>query len=233
MTTSSMESTASGQATCRCRTTSAPPTNMIDTEVTTYLATPKVSLPHSVVDDWELSWQTGAHVHTQLAHRITFPIWGYVRSRRPLMVVGRVVDPDRSPKYWNTPGARKSQFLYGLWRWRTGSIPIIVEGYTDCWALALLGLSPLAIMGSTMSRWQAAHVASLSKHAILLPDSDARADSWADRLAKFGVRTTTPAGLYPVGSLLKADPHWLWVNARAHLVTKIEESVEWLTPRMV
>jgi len=201
---------------------------MPDQEVLTYLDAR--SLPASVAPDWDISWQTGAHIHAELTDRITFPVWGHVRSRDPLMVVGRAVDDDRKPKYWNTHGSRKSQFLYGLWKRREGAIPIIVEGYTDCWALSLLGFFPLAIMGSTMSMWQAAHVASLSKLAILLPDSDARSDGWESMLNKFGVRSATPTGLYPIDAPPKIDPCWMYVEARERLERVIKETESWLKP---
>ncbi len=79
-------------------------------------------------------------VYDKFRDRLVFPILD--RRGRPIAFGGRVLDPEDSPKYLNSPETplfHKGRELYGLWQVRQAhsTIPrlVVVEGYMDVIAL--------------------------------------------------------------------------------------------------
>ncbi|MEJ7747454.1 MAG: DNA primase, partial [Luteimonas sp.] len=103
-------------------------------------------------------------VFDKFRDRVMFPI--HDRRGRVIAFGGRVLDPEDSPKYLNSPETalfHKGRELYGLWQVRQTHtrIPrlIVVEGYMDVVALAQHGiLEAVATLGT----------ATTSDHAELL-----------------------------------------------------------------
>ncbi|MCC7097115.1 MAG: DNA primase [Thermomonas sp.] len=86
------------------------------------------------------------HVYDKFRDRLMFPI--HDRRGRVIAFGGRVIDPEDSPKYLNSPETalfHKGRELYGLWQARQANAKldrlIVVEGYMDVVALAQYGVS--------------------------------------------------------------------------------------------
>ena len=86
------------------------------------------------------------HVYDKFRDRLMFPI--HDRRGRTIAFGGRVIDPEDSPKYLNSPETalfHKGRELYGLWQARQANQKldrlIVVEGYMDVVALAQYGVS--------------------------------------------------------------------------------------------
>jgi DNA primase len=86
------------------------------------------------------------NVYDKFRDRLMFPI--HDRRGRPIAFGGRVIDPEDSPKYLNSPETalfHKGRELYGLWQARQANQKldrlIVVEGYMDVVALAQYGVS--------------------------------------------------------------------------------------------
>ncbi|HET6435493.1 MAG TPA: DNA primase [Xanthomonadaceae bacterium] len=94
------------------------------------------------------------HVYDKFRDRLMFPI--HDRRGRVIAFGGRVIDPEDSPKYLNSPETlvfHKGRELYGLWQARQANTKlarlIVVEGYMDVVALAQHGVSEaLATLGT-------------------------------------------------------------------------------------
>jgi len=86
------------------------------------------------------------HVYDKFRDRLMFPI--HDRRGRTIAFGGRVIDPEDSPKYLNSPETalfHKGRELYGLWQAKQANPKlerlIVVEGYMDVVALAQYGVS--------------------------------------------------------------------------------------------
>jgi DNA primase len=86
------------------------------------------------------------HVYDKFRDRLMFPI--HDRRGRVIAFGGRVIDPEDSPKYLNSPETllfHKGRELYGLWQARQAHTKlerlIVVEGYMDVVALAQYGVT--------------------------------------------------------------------------------------------
>jgi DNA primase len=86
------------------------------------------------------------HVYDKFRDRLMFPI--HDRRGRVIAFGGRVIDPEDSPKYLNSPETalfHKGRELYGLWQAKQANARlerlIVVEGYMDVVALAQYGVS--------------------------------------------------------------------------------------------
>ncbi|QNN45745.1 DNA primase [Thermomonas brevis] len=86
------------------------------------------------------------HVYDKFRDRLMFPI--HDRRGRTIAFGGRVIDPEDSPKYLNSPETalfHKGRELYGLWQAKQANQKldrlIVVEGYMDVVALAQYGVS--------------------------------------------------------------------------------------------
>ena len=103
-------------------------------------------------------------VYDKFRDRLMFPI--HDRRGRTIAFGGRVIDPEDSPKYLNSPETplfHKGRELYGLWQARQANSKldrlVVVEGYMDVVALAQYGVSQaVATLGT----------ATTSEHAELL-----------------------------------------------------------------
>ncbi len=87
-----------------------------------------------------LSSREDGHAWDKFRDRIIFPI--HDRRGRPIAFGGRVINPDDSPKYLNSPETalfHKGRELYGLWQARQAHSQLtrllVVEGYMDVIAL--------------------------------------------------------------------------------------------------
>jgi DNA primase len=85
-------------------------------------------------------------VYDKFRDRLMFTI--HDRRGRPIAFGGRVIDPEDSPKYLNSPETalfHKGRELYGLWQVKQANPKIerlvVVEGYMDVVALAQYGVS--------------------------------------------------------------------------------------------
>ncbi len=86
------------------------------------------------------------HVYDKFRDRLMFPI--HDRRGRTIAFGGRVIDPEDSPKYLNSPETplfHKGRELYGLWQAKQANQKLerllVVEGYMDVVALAQYGVS--------------------------------------------------------------------------------------------
>ena len=191
-------------------------------------------LPAATVNEWHL--RIGVQERwPKLDDRLVIPIYSY--TGRAITESGRALSPEQKPKYWFTPGFLRDRWVYGLWRERI-SIPVVVEGYLDVWAARLLGYSAYAVMGGSLSDWQAMHIAGMGATAIIYPHADDDGTAWQRKLALFGVRTEIPLSPYPLGVPRKADgddetadPHWLYVNSRSWLEKNLQICKHKLEPR--
>ena len=111
-----------------------------------------------------LSKNERGHSYDKFRDRVMFPI--HDRRGRPIAFGGRVMKPDDSPKYLNSPETslfHKGRELYGLWQVRQAHqrIPrlVVVEGYMDVVALFQHGIdTAVATLGT----------ATTAEHAELL-----------------------------------------------------------------
>jgi len=86
------------------------------------------------------------HIYDKFRDRVMFPI--HDRRGRTIAFGGRVLDPEDSPKYLNSPETplfHKGRELYGLWQVRQANSKIerliVVEGYMDVIALFQHGIT--------------------------------------------------------------------------------------------
>jgi len=86
------------------------------------------------------------HIYDKFRDRLMFPI--HDRRGRVIAFGGRVIDPEDSPKYLNSPETalfHKGRELYGLWQAKQANAKlerlVVVEGYMDVVALAQYGVS--------------------------------------------------------------------------------------------
>jgi DNA primase len=86
------------------------------------------------------------HVYDKFRDRLMFPI--HDRRGRVIAFGGRVLDPEDTPKYLNSPETalfHKGRELYGLWQAKQASPKldrlVVVEGYMDVVALAQYGVT--------------------------------------------------------------------------------------------
>ena len=86
------------------------------------------------------------NIYDKFRDRLMFPI--HDRRGRVIAFGGRVIDPEDSPKYLNSPETalfHKGRELYGLWQAKQANARlerlIVVEGYMDVVALAQYGVS--------------------------------------------------------------------------------------------
>src|SRR5690606_25472283 len=89
-------------------------------------------------------------VYDKFRDRLMFPI--HDRRGRTIAFGGRVIDPEDSPKYLNSPETalfHKGRELYGLWQARQANQKldrlVVVEGYMDVVALAQYGVSQAGV----------------------------------------------------------------------------------------
>jgi len=126
------------------------------------------------------------HVYDKFRDRLMFPI--HDRRGRVIAFGGRVLEPDASPKYLNSPETtlfHKGRELYGLWQVRQAQQAItrliVVEGYMDVIALFQHGLpQAVATLGTATTPDQAELLFRNAADVVFCFDGDraGRAAAW-------------------------------------------------------
>jgi len=179
---------------------------------------------------WHIGYDAGNGIRG-MAGRIVLPLLDY--NYNPISVTGRRLPGGWGPKYYHLP-FHKSRWLYGLHTIRFDfnfNIPIIVEGHFSAIQLTELGWPAYAVMGSTLSLWQAGHLAYIAAMLgqkqpykfILFPDKDKldSADEWNGTLSRI-IPTQCLSGEYPLMSPRDCDPDWLAVNESVYLLDQLQ-----------
>lgn len=83
--------------------------------------------------------------------RLVFPVF-VAPGQEPIGWIGRDITDTHKQKYWNNPGFRKKDCLYGLHLHRERDSIVLVEGPVD--ALKCMAFGGLAMMGKYLSREQ-------------------------------------------------------------------------------
>lgn len=125
----------------------------------------------------------GKGYYDRFRKRLTFPIFN--SSGGVVAFAGRILNPDDSPKYMNSPESpiyQKGKLLYGLnfskEVIRETRTAIVVEGYMDFLALYQAGLKNLvASCGTAFTSDQARLLSRYAELVILLFDSDSAGQS--------------------------------------------------------
>jgi DNA primase catalytic core len=129
---------------------------------------------------------TGGY-YDALRNRLIFPILD--QMGRPIAFGGRIIDPEDTPKYLNSPETKlfhKSSTLYGMHaafqaikRERTA---IITEGYTDVIACHRAGFEHVvATLGTALTPKHASILKRIADTVVLLFDGDEAGQRAADR----------------------------------------------------
>ncbi len=118
-------------------------------------------------------------VYDRFRNRLMFPI----RDRRGRVIAfgGRVIDPEDSPKYLNspeTPVFHKGEEIYGLWELKQANTRIeqifVTEGYMDVVALAEQGVTTaVATLGTAINGGQVEKLFRLCRQLVFCFDADA------------------------------------------------------------
>jgi DNA primase len=120
-------------------------------------------------------------------HRLMFPI--HDELGEPIAFGGRILDPDDTPKYLNSPESplfSKSRTLYALHLARRSMLQhrtaIVTEGYTDVIACHQAGFeNVVATLGTALTTEHAAILRRFCDTVILLFDGDEAGRKAADR----------------------------------------------------
>lgn len=118
------------------------------------------------------------HLYDRFRHRIMIPIRD--DAGHPVGFGARIVNPDDSPKYLNSPQTdlfNKSQLLYGLDRAkkaiREHGVAVVVEGYMDVIAVHQAGFANVvAPMGTALTETQLKLIKRGAKKLVLALDGD-------------------------------------------------------------
>jgi len=118
-------------------------------------------------------------VYDRFRNRLMFPI----RDRRGRVIAfgGRVIDPEDSPKYLNSPETavfHKGEEIYGLWELKQANTRIerifVTEGYMDVVALAEQGVTTaVATLGTAINGGQVEKLFRLCRQLVFCFDADA------------------------------------------------------------
>ena len=118
-------------------------------------------------------------VYDRFRNRLMFPI----RDRRGRVIAfgGRVIDPEDTPKYLNspeTPVFHKGEEIYGLWELKQANAQIeqifVTEGYMDVVALAEQGVTTaVATLGTAINAGQVEKLFRLCRSLVFCFDADA------------------------------------------------------------
>lgn len=122
-----------------------------------------------------------------LRNRLIFPILD--QMNRPIAFGGRIINPDDTPKYLNSPETRlfhKSSTLYGMHAAfqaiKNSRIAIITEGYTDVIACHKAGFeNVVATLGTALTPKHASLLRRIADTVVLLFDGDEAGQRAADR----------------------------------------------------
>ncbi len=152
-----------------------------------------------------------------LRNRLIFPILD--QMNRPIAFGGRIINPDDTPKYLNSPETRlfhKSSTLYGMHAAfqpiKNSRVAIITEGYTDVIACHKAGFeNVVATLGTALTPKHASLLRRIADTVVLLFDGDEAGQRAADRAIEVFFRepvdvkiAVLPGGQDP-DDLLKTD----------------------------
>ncbi|MEQ8850643.1 MAG: DNA primase [Phycisphaerales bacterium] len=120
-------------------------------------------------------------------NRLVFPIFDQIG--RPVAFGGRIIDPEDTPKYLNSPESPlfdKSSTLFGLRQAmnavKSSRTVIVTEGYTDVIACHQAGIdNVVATLGTALTERHARLLRRLCDRVILLFDGDEAGQRAADR----------------------------------------------------
>jgi len=200
-----------------------------------YLKERNVS-PDSIIA-WRIGYDTGNGIRG-MAGRIILPLLDY--NYNIISATGRQLPGGKGPKYYHLP-FYKSRWLYGLHASNFDfgfNIPIIVEGHFSAIQLVELGWPAYAVMGSTLSLWQAGHLVYIATmfgqeepyKFILFPDKDKpeSAEKWRETLNRVAP-VKCQEGEYPLISPRDCDPDWCVQNHSDDLFDQLRDKSEMLT----
>lgn len=116
--------------------------------------------------------------YDRFRHRIMFPI--HDQKGQVIGFGGRVIDPQDTPKYYNSPETplfQKGQELYGLFQAkraiREAGKVLVVEGYMDVVALAQFGIDyAVAALGTATTPFHISKLTRHTEHIIFCFDGD-------------------------------------------------------------
>lgn len=130
---------------------------------------------------------TGDGYYDYFRNRLVFPICD--ETATPIAFGGRILDPDDTPKYLNSPESpifSKSRTLYGIHLAKRAIIDsgraIVTEGYTDVIACHQAGFANVvATLGTALTREHATMLGRLCNTVVLVFDGDEAGVKAADR----------------------------------------------------
>jgi len=196
-----------------------------------YLWDRKVSADSII--NWRIGYDPGRGLRA-MEGRITLPLLDY--HGRVVSVTGRkVFDHAWGPKYYHLP-FYKGRWLYGLQQpLKKGATAIITEGHFSAILLSQLGYLAYAVMGSTLSTWQAGHLIYIAAACgqqppyrfVVYPDKDKpdSAAEWTRRLSAVAP-VICAAGDYPPITPDDCDPDWLAQHEPETLQTMLGHAAE-------
>ncbi|MFU8828054.1 MAG: DNA primase [Phycisphaerales bacterium] len=153
--------------------------------------------------------ESGGH-YDALRNRLIFPILD--QMNRPIAFGGRIINPDDTPKYLNSPETRlfhKSSTLYGIHAAfqaiKSSRVAIITEGYTDVIACHKAGFqNVVATLGTALTPKHASILKRVADTVVLLFDGDEAGQRASDRAVEVFFRepvdvkiATLPGGKDP------------------------------------
>ncbi len=173
-------------------------------------------------------------VYDRFRNRIVFPVFDL--QGRVVGFGGRVLDPQDSPKYLNSPDTpvfKKSQLLYGLHRARSFATQklFLVEGYMDVIGLAQAGIkNAVACLGTSLTDTHLKILQRYAKELVLVFDPDTAGINAARRAVRLGLNLPMtirvlflPEGLDPDEFVLREGE-----EAFERLADSAEEGFEFL-----
>ena len=141
------------------------------------------------ISDWEIGW-------VEEAGRIAIPVRDVNKDLR--CISGRILGKG-TPKWVHSKGFKKERHLYGEDRIEsdgTGTC-VIVEGFFDVIFLTQIGVrNALAVMGSSLSRYQKDKVVRMFNRAVIVPDGDGPGKEAAKQIHK-ALKVDIDVHVYP------------------------------------
>ena len=174
--------------------------------------------------------------------RLIFPIFDQLG--RPIAFGGRMLKPEDTPKYLNSPESSiydKSSTLYGLKQSspeiKKSRVAVVTEGYTDTIACHQAGFTNVvATCGTSLTPKHAAILKRLCETVVLLFDGDEAGQKAADRALELffaqpiEVRIATLPGGQDPDDLLKADGG---VEAMRDAIGNAQDALEYRFARLI